>query len=66
MEKIVILNSQSGGEPTLIECLNILFPECEIEVQCGPVARVGGLPVAQGPKTCAKRGEKNGKYSDRR
>jgi len=35
MEKIVILNGPSGEEAILIECLNILFPDCKIEVRSG-------------------------------
>ena len=50
MEKIVILTGPSRGETPLVECLSILFPECETEVQCGPVHRAGGLPMFQEPE----------------
>ena len=33
MEKIVVLSSQTKVDNTLIKCLKMLFPECEIEVQ---------------------------------
>ncbi len=31
MEKIVVLTGHSGGNERLIECLRILFPDCEIQ-----------------------------------
>ena len=55
MGKIVILNGPSEGEAALMECLRFLFPECEIEVQSGPIHRVGGLPTSQEPGVCEKR-----------
>ena len=33
MRKIVILTDQAGEDNTLIRCLLILFPECEIRVK---------------------------------
>jgi len=32
MEKIVILTDHSEDDNNLIKCLNMLFPECEIEI----------------------------------
>ena len=33
MDKIVILNGNSERDDSLIESLNMLFPECDIEIQ---------------------------------
>lgn len=33
MEKIVVLTGGSENDSKLIECLKMLFPECEIDVQ---------------------------------
>ena len=32
MEKIVLLSSQTEKDRTLVKCLEMLFPECEIVV----------------------------------
>ena len=33
MKKIVILTESSQQPDTLIKCLRVLFPECEIQIQ---------------------------------
>ena len=33
MEKIIVLSSQSINDNALITCLEMLFPDCEIEVR---------------------------------
>lgn len=33
MERIVVLTGGSENDGKLIECLKMLFPECEIEIQ---------------------------------
>ncbi len=33
MEKIVVLTGNLDNDSKLIECLKVLFPECEIDVQ---------------------------------
>ena len=33
MKKIVILTESSEQPDTLIKCLSVLFPECEIQIQ---------------------------------
>jgi len=45
MNKIVILNGTSERDDSLIECLNILFPECEIEIQSKQTEGFEGFPV---------------------
>ena len=45
MDKIVILNGNSEKDDSLIESLNILFPECEIEIQSKQTEGFEGFPV---------------------
>ena len=45
MDKIVILNGNSERDDSLIECLNILFPECEIEIQSKQIEGFEGFPI---------------------
>ena len=45
MDKIVILTGNSERNDSLIECLNILFPECEIEIQSKQTEGFEGFPI---------------------
>lgn len=45
MDKIVILRGNSERENSLIECLNILFPGCEIEIKYKQAEGFIGFPI---------------------
>lgn len=45
MDKIIILTGNSERDDSLIESLNILFPECEIEIQSKQTEGFEGFPV---------------------
>jgi len=45
MDKIVILSSNSERNDSLFECLSMLFPECEIEIQSKQKEGFEGFPV---------------------
>ena len=45
MDKIVILSGNSERNDSLIECLRMLFPECEIQNLSGRTESFGDFPV---------------------
>ena len=65
MDKIVILTGDSQGNDRLTACLDMLFPECEVQILSRRTEYFGHVPVAPEPVSTNKgRGKKNGKHSN--
>lgn len=45
MDKIVILTGNSERDDSLIESLNMLFPECDIEIQYKQAGTFKDFPI---------------------
>jgi hypothetical protein len=54
MNKIVLLTDRPEECETLISCLKILFPECDIQVQSKQAAKLQRTPLALEPSTSEK------------
>jgi len=54
MHKVVLLTDRPEESETLISCLKILFPECEVQVQPKQTARLQRTPLALEPSTAEK------------
>ena len=62
MKKIVLLTDPAGKDEKLMDCLRILFPECDIETHPGRPETFGAICSA-GEKTAArKKRDGNGKH----
>ena len=51
MEKIVIISDRPEEDGSLVTCLSVLFPECEIQVFSGQTKGSGYATEVQGPET---------------
>jgi len=58
MDKIIILTRHAEADDRLIECLAMLFPECEIQIRSRQTKSLGNLPVAPEPLSTGKGEEK--------
>lgn len=45
MDKIIVVTSNYEQKKYLLECLNILFPECEVEFRYRQAEGFEGLPL---------------------
>jgi hypothetical protein len=64
MHKIVIFTDRPEECETLISCLKILFPECEVQVQAKQADKLQRASLASEPSTSKKKWQKavsNGK-----
>ena len=64
MEKIVILSGASEEDGMLIDCLRILFPECELQIRSGDNDSSRDLPVNQENSHRRNEWKKNGQNLD--
>lgn len=51
MEKIVIVTDHPEEDDSLIACLRMLFPECEIQIFSRHTESLGDATVVQEPET---------------
>jgi hypothetical protein len=54
MDKVVLLTDRPGEYETLISCLKILFPECEVQAQPKQAANLQHTSLALEPPTSKK------------
>jgi hypothetical protein len=54
MNQVVLLTDRSEECETLISCLKILFPECEVQVQPNQAAKLQRTSLALEPSTSKK------------
>ena len=54
MNKVVLLTDRPEECETLISCLKILFPECEVQVQPKQAAKLQRTSLALKPSTSKK------------
>jgi len=54
MNKVVLLTDRPEECETLISCLKILFPECEVQVQPKQAAKFQGTSLVLEPSTPEK------------
>ena len=62
MEKIVVLTGETEHDETLIKCLRMLFPECEIEIQSKQPDITNDQPSTEDPENLDSLDEKLNKY----
>jgi hypothetical protein len=65
MEKIVVLNGFSEEDGMLINCLKVLFPECEIRVGSNQMERLSDQKTDLVSIIACEGGEENGKHINR-
>jgi len=58
MHKVVIFTDRPDECETLISCLKILFPECEVEVRPKQANKLQRASLASEPSTSKKNGRK--------
>ncbi|MCK4792781.1 MAG: hypothetical protein KAV87_54130 [Desulfobacteraceae bacterium] len=54
MDKVILLTDRPEECETLISCIKILFPECEIQVQPKQAAGLQSTPYIPEPSTTEK------------
>lgn len=62
MEKIVIMSGRTDQDSNLIECLRVLFPECEIDVQNREYANYDSFELFKDESDDAELNEELEKY----
>jgi hypothetical protein len=66
MERIVILSNPSEEDDILIACLQILFPECEVQVKSKETENLGSNHTRSQAMPARRKGELcHGEYPDR-